>query len=336
MLSVENLTIGYDHRKSGKKIVQQSLNLRMGAGEFICLLGPNGCGKSTLLRTMAGIQPSLGGCAKLDGVSVDSISLRERSRLLALVLTEPIETLGMRVRELVALGRNPFTGFLGRLSQEDTKRVDESLAQVNLAHKSESTLFELSDGERQRALIAKALAQDAPMIFLDEPTAHLDLPNRVEIMMLLHRLAHEMGKCVLISTHELELAMQVADRIVLMKPEVAGVVDGIPESLVVDGHLQGVFINSSVRFDPYSGTFLMNHKVRGSVAVVSRGEGYLTFWSERALARLGFEIDSEAALRVSVDERHSTWTVDTARGSYQAGSIAEMLMLLVEEYNVDI
>ncbi|MGL4993876.1 MAG: ABC transporter ATP-binding protein [Bacteroidales bacterium] len=331
MLRVEELTIGYDHRARGREIVQQSLCFDMAAGEFVCLLGPNGCGKSTLLRTMAGIQPNLGGRVLLDGVAVGSLPIKERSRLLALVLTDPIETLGMRVRELVALGRNPFTGFLGRLTQEDEQRVEQSLAQVNLSHKSESTLFELSDGERQRALIAKALAQDAPIIFLDEPTAHLDLPNRVEIMMLLHRLAHEMHKCVLISTHELELAMQVADRIVLMKPQAGGVVDGLPETLVVEGHLQGVFMNSSVRFDPYTGTFLMNHKVRGSVSVVSRGEGFLTFWSERALARLGFVVDSEATLRVCVDERHSYWTIDTPRGSFKAGSMAEMLDVLVIE-----
>lgn len=299
----------------------------MGRGEMICLLGPNGCGKSTLLRTVAGLQPALSGSVQLVGEELASISISERSRILSLVLTDPIETLGMRVSELVSLGRNPFTGFLGRLSASDELRVNEALEQVNLSSKREQSLFELSDGERQRALIAKALAQDTPIIFLDEPTAHLDLPNRVEIMLLLHHLAQDMGKTILISTHELELALQVADRILLMKPN-GGVVDDIPESLVVSGALQQVFRNPAVRFDPFSGTFLLNHPLRGTLSVVTHGEGYLSFWTERALSRIGFRIAADSLLVVQVDEQKKSWRVEIGDASQSTGSLANLLEIV--------
>ena len=200
-VSTNNLTIGY-----GTKAVQRNLSFALNAGELVCMLGRNGCGKSTLLRTLAGLQPALSGTYEIGDVAV--------------VLTDKLSLENTTVREVVALGRYPYTSFLGGLTAEDEQVIEESLTQV-LGDKTPSSfhlsLFNsLSDGEKQRVLIAKALAQQTPVILLDEPTAHLDLPNRILVLQLLRRLAHEQGKTILISTHELELALRLSDRILLM------------------------------------------------------------------------------------------------------------------------
>jgi iron complex transport system ATP-binding protein len=197
---ISDLSIGY-----GEKIVQSHLTLRLERGEMVCMLGRNGCGKSTLLRTLAGLQPALGGTFSIDDVAV--------------VLTDKLRLDNTSVRDVVAMGRYPYTSFLGALTTADEVIVDTSLNEVfgNQWSQFSGQLFNsLSDGEKQRVLIAKALAQQTPVILLDEPTAHLDLPNRILVLQLLRRLAHEQGKTILISTHELELAMHLSDRILLM------------------------------------------------------------------------------------------------------------------------
>ena len=210
-VSTNKLTIGYgENRREAngerRKIVQRDLTFSLNAGELVCMLGRNGCGKSTLLRTLAGLQPALGGTYEIGDVAV--------------VLTDKLSLENTTVREVVALGRYPYTSFLGGLTAEDEQVIDESLTQV-LGYKTPSSFYlslfnSLSDGEKQRVLIAKALAQQTPIILLDEPTAHLDLPNRILVLQLLRRLAHEQGKTILISTHELELALRLSDRILLL------------------------------------------------------------------------------------------------------------------------
>ena len=183
------------------KIVQHNLSLSLNQGEMVCMLGRNGCGKSTLLRTIAGLQPALDGAYKIDDVAV--------------VLTDRLILDNTSVREVVAMGRYPYTSFLGALTPEDDRIIDEAMREVGIPN-GDDAFNALSDGEKQRVLIAKALAQQTPVILLDEPTAHLDLPNRIMILRLLRRLAHEQGKTILISTHELELALHLSDRILLM------------------------------------------------------------------------------------------------------------------------
>ena len=222
-ISTNNLTIGYQNTRGGEPtIIQRNLSFSLHAGEMVCMLGPNGCGKSTLLRTLAGLQNDVR-CTK-DDVRCTKDDVRCTKDKIALVLTERLSMENTTVHDVVALGRYPYTSFLDGLNQEDERIIAESLEQVGVPPHEMHTFFNAhSDGEKQRILIAKALAQQTPIILLDEPTAHLDLPHRILILRLLRRLAHEQGKTILISTHELELALSLSDRILLMFPKGQGV-----------------------------------------------------------------------------------------------------------------
>ncbi|MEE1070644.1 MAG: ABC transporter ATP-binding protein [Paludibacteraceae bacterium] len=214
-ISTNNLTIGYKNTRGGEPtIIQRNLSFSLHASEMVCMLGPNGCGKSTLLRTLAGLQ---------EAVSSEK-GVQSNENKIALVLTERLSMENTTVHDVVALGRYPYTSFLDGLSADDERIIVESLEQVGVPPHEMHTFFNAhSDGEKQRILIAKALAQQTPIILLDEPTAHLDLPHRILILRLLRRLAHEQGKTILISTHELELALALSDRILLMFPKGQGV-----------------------------------------------------------------------------------------------------------------
>lgn len=208
-ISTNNLTIGYDHH-----VVQRDLKFELHPGEMVCMLGPNGCGKSTLLRTLAGLQPALDGSFKLQ-----SSEFLIQNSSIALVLTERLSIENTTVHDVVAMGRYPYTSFLGGLSPKDEQIIEQSLTDVGLSGSAHTFFNDHSDGEKQRTLIAKALAQETPIILLDEPTAHLDLPNRIRVLQLLRRVAREQNKTILISTHELDLAIKLADRIMLMTPQ---------------------------------------------------------------------------------------------------------------------
>jgi len=227
-ISTNSLTIGYRIASGTEYPVQTDLNFSLLTGEMVCMLGPNGCGKSTLLRTLAGLQPALSGEYKIQNSDRPEKSV-------ALVLTERLSMDNTTVHDVVAMGRYPYTSFLGGLSEQDERIIAESLEAVGfdlLALNSSHSPFNAhSDGEKQRILIAKALAQQTPIILLDEPTAHLDLPHRILILRLLRQLSHEQGKTVLISTHELDLALALSDRILLMSPAGRGIQLDTPEAL---------------------------------------------------------------------------------------------------------
>lgn len=205
-----NLSIGY-----GAHVVQSGLTFALQRGEMVCMLGQNGCGKSTLLRTLAGLQPALGGVYTI----CDAAPQADIARYIALVLTERLSIENSTVHDVVAMGRYPYTSFWGGLSGADEQIVAWALEAVGLSKEAQTFFNSHSDGEKQRVLIAKALAQQTPVILLDEPTAHLDLPNRIRTLQLLRCLAHEQNKMVLISTHELDLALSLSDRILLMTPD---------------------------------------------------------------------------------------------------------------------
>ena len=251
ILVTENLAVGYPGRKrQSAKTVLSDLNLTLPQGSLTLLIGANGSGKSTLLRTISGAQMPLSGQVFIKGEAIDEISLRERAKLLALVYTDRTGGGGLTVGELVGLGRQPYTGFIGRLSSEDRDAVNAAMMAVGIAHKADNFTATLSDGERQKAMIARALAQQTPLIILDEPTAFLDIASRLEIMQLLGRLANEEGKTILLSTHDIASAIGVADRLWVVDAAERTVVQGEVTTLLGDGTMEKVFPDRPVTFNP--------------------------------------------------------------------------------------
>ena len=216
MIQCNNISIGY-----GTRVIQHDLSFVLPDGELTALLGANGCGKSTLLRTLAGLQPALNG----------SYSPIPNEKNVALVLTERVSVESATIRDVVAMGRYPYTSFLGGLTVDDERMVARALEQVGLTEIADTFYNDHSDGEKQHVLIAKALAQQTPVILLDEPTAHLDLPSRIKTLNLLRDIAHEQNKTILISTHELDLAMRTADSVLLMFPKGKGLALDTPQQL---------------------------------------------------------------------------------------------------------
>jgi iron complex transport system ATP-binding protein len=245
------------------------LSFNLPGGELTCLLGANGTGKSTLLRTLSASQPALSGTLTLLGKPLNTYTEQERSRSIGVVLTDRTQVGGLTVYELVSLGRQPYTGFFGRLSQEDRTTINRALLSVGMVHKAQSYIAELSDGERQKAMIAKALVQECPLILLDEPTAFLDVVSRIEILKLLKRIAIEGSKGILLSTHDVEQALVLADRLWLLTSE--GLQTGMTEELILSGTLNSLFRRTDMHVD-IDGQRIMLYRERSlSATLADRG-----------------------------------------------------------------
>ena len=290
LLETRNLAIGYK-----KRTLAEKLTLQLHAGELVCLIGRNGTGKSTLLRTLAGLQSCLGGQITVLNRDLRKTSRQRRARAISVVLSGgDADCDSFTVRQIAALGRFPYTGWLGRLSADDNAVIQNALEQVDLLKKADSPFGELSDGERQRAMIARALAQNTELILLDEPTAHLDLPNKAALLLLLRQLAKNTGKAILLSIHELELSLQTADKIWLL--EDSRIARGVPEDLVLAGSVAEAFRSNRFHFDENTGTFRMDYPERGVIRV--SGEGMQAEWTRRALERDGYRIRPDAVWEV--------------------------------------
>ncbi len=328
-LRADGLAIGYNALTERRKVVADDLGLSVAQGEFICLLGPNGAGKSTLLRTLAGLQEKLGGTITVDGNDLDRMPASERARTISVVVTERAAAPSLRVYELVASGRHPHTGWFGSLSDRDERLVAESLEQANAAAFAERLLGDLSDGERQRVMIARALAQTPKLLLLDEITAFLDLPSRVSVMSLLRRMARERQCCVVLSSHDLDLSLRLADRIWLM-PGDGTLTLGAPEDLALADAFANVFDTDEVRFDKESATFALEppHGVRVAV----HGDGNQAAWARRALTRGGYlpatEIDGASAeLHANIDSR-PLWSLTIGRTTTDHVSLESVIAQL--------
>jgi len=236
---LNDLTTGYAD-KHGAKAISSHLNAQLQQGKLTCMLGPNGAGKSTLLRTMAAFQPALEGQIVLNGRELAAYTMPELARQISIVLTDSPKNMNMTVEEVVSLGRSPYTGFWGRLHSEDWKAVNESLRLIGIEDFRQRKLSSLSDGERQKVMIAKSITQETPIIFLDEPTAFLDYPSKVRTMLLLHRLTRVLGKTVFLSTHDMEHALWIADEIWLLDRE-KGLTTGTPQELSASGQIGRYF-----------------------------------------------------------------------------------------------
>lgn len=286
---LRNLSIGY-HCKNDNKLVASDLNATIYSEELTCLLGANGVGKSTLLRTLSAFQPKLGGEIRVLGRELETYSDKELSTTLGVVLTDKCDIRNMTVRELVGMGRSPYTGFWGKLSKKDKQIVDDSISLVRIQELGSRMVHALSDGERQKAMIAKALAQGTPVIYLDEPTAFLDFPSKVEIMQLLHVLTRKTHKTIFMSTHDLELALQIADRVWLMD-RTNGVHTGTPEDLALSGHLSRFFARKGILFDKETGLFRMDNQYTRKIGLKGKGPKYAMV--RKALQRNGIWADRQ-------------------------------------------
>ncbi|WP_195715299.1 ABC transporter ATP-binding protein [Ancylomarina sp. 16SWW S1-10-2] len=300
LLQVKDLAIGY-----GSKLVADKLSANIPSGELICLLGSNGTGKSTLIRSICGFQPILSGSVLLNQLEVKNLGTRELSKLIAVVLTDRVVVPNATVEELVGYGRSPYTGMLGRLNVADKIIVQNAISECGIAHKKDSPLSSLSDGERQKAFIAKALAQDTPLIILDEPTAFLDLSARVEIMQLLRNIANSSGKSILMSTHDLDLALQLSDRLWLLQ-QGGPLLTGSPEDLLLQNAFQSMFKHKGIEFDNKTGLFTVKHSQHSEMAV--KGHGFEYVLLRRAFARNGVKT-------ISKKEEDSTWLEVCKNGS---------------------
>ena len=252
ILSAQNLSIGYQNKK-GHSGIAHGINLHLKEGKLIALIGANGIGKSTLLKTLTAIQKPLAGAVLLNGKNVTDYSAEALAQQLSIVLTESLPPSNLTIYELVALGRQPYTNWLGTLSAEDTEQIEKAIQLTQLSHLIHKKHFEVSDGQLQKALIARALAQDTPLIILDEPTTHLDLLHKVSLLKLLKKLSAETGKCIFYSTHDLDLALKLSDEIVVMTPGKA--VQGIPQELIQQKAFDNIFNDSSIHFDAGKGGF---------------------------------------------------------------------------------
>ena len=246
-IRLRNLSIGYRMKGSDVKVVAHDINAGLLSGELTCLIGSNGIGKSTLLRTLSAFQPRLDGDIVINGKNIDEYSDKQLARTIGVVLTTKPDVQNMSVTELVGLGRSPYTGFWGNLSEDDNRIVDDAIEMVNIGNLKHRMIQTLSDGERQKVMIAKALAQQTPVIFLDEPTAFLDYPSKVEMMQLLNRLSREADKTIFLSTHDLELALQIADTVWLMTSE--NIAIGTPAELSESGELSKFIERKGIVFN---------------------------------------------------------------------------------------
>ena len=259
-IQIESLSTGY-RSKNNVTIVAHDINATIHGGELTCLLGPNGAGKSTLLRTLSAFLPPVKGNITIMGRNLRDYSDRELSKTIGVVLTEKTDLKNMTVEDLIGLGRSPYTGFWGTLHQQDRDIVAKAIEMVGVGPLKDRMIQTLSDGERQKVMIAKALAQETPVIFLDEPTAFLDFPSKVEIMQLLHTLSRTTGKTIFLSTHDLELALQIADTIWLMDRQ-KGVMIGTPDELATNGSLNSFFTQGGIEFQI--------HNVDGSLCIIPK------------------------------------------------------------------
>lgn len=327
-IHIKKLTIGYTG-KGNIKTVAENIDATIHSGELTCLLGANGVGKSTLLRTLSGFQHPLGGEIEIMGKRLEDYTDKELATVIGVVLTEKCDLRNMTVEELVGMGRSPYTGFWGRLGKTDRQVVDKAISMVKIENLRHNMMHRLSDGERQKVMIAKALAQETPVIFLDEPTAFLDFPSKVEIMQLLQHLSRSMNKTIFLSTHDLELALQIADKIWLMDRQ-KGVTIGTPEDLSLDGYLSSFFMHRGISFDMESGLFRIDNEFRKQIRLTGKGNRFAM--ARKALQRNGIHADTGCVSDCWIDagdENSRNFIVHTSDNqTVSAHNIEEMLQIV--------
>jgi iron complex transport system ATP-binding protein len=301
IIQLQKLTVGYENNS-----VLSGITLNLWPGRLTCFMGPNGAGKSTLIKTICQFLPPVKGDIIIDNKSITTWNARDLAKILSVVLTDTLNAGQLTGKELVAAGRYPYTGWSGRLSDEDWSVVDNAMHKTGTTALSDIPFYKMSDGQRQKIMIARALCQETPLIILDEPTAHLDLNNRVAIVSLLRSLAHTENRAILMATHELDLALQMADELWLAETG-GSITQGIPEDLVLDGSIDQVF-----KFKGYDLKTGSVHPQKTGRFVMLKGEGFLYLWTKNALERNGFEIVSDGAplVEITYEDEERAWHFD--------------------------
>ncbi|MBX9808511.1 MAG: ABC transporter ATP-binding protein [Flavobacteriaceae bacterium] len=254
ILQASKISIGYTSRKA-KNIIASDIDLSLEKGKLIALIGANGIGKSTLLRTITGIQKPLSGTVFLNEKNIHELDALTLAQNLSVVLTEKLPPSNLTVWELIALGRQPYTNWIGTLTDNDIAKINEAIELTQIGDLTQKRHYEISDGQLQIVLIARALAQDTPLIILDEPTTHLDLSHKVVLFKLLKKLTQETGKCILFSTHDIDMSIQLSDEMIIMTPEKT--VQDQPCNLISKGSFNSLFQNENIVFDSKKGKFVI-------------------------------------------------------------------------------
>lgn len=295
LVTIKNVSVGYDQSNP----ILYHLNLALYSGELVCFMGPNGIGKSSLIKTLLGLLPVLQG-------SLEFSETQPMERLMSAVLTDRVQHPQLIAEDLITMGRYPYLDWRLKLQESDLSKIEFAIHETNIQHLRHRKISELSDGQMQMVMIARALAQDTPILLLDEPTAHLDLNNRVEIMNLLKRLSRETNRAILIATHELDLALQTADKVWIAGQDKT-IRAGIPEDLVLNGSFDQVFKFKG--YDLKTGKIL--HEDFRNKSVAAKGNGYALLWTRNALERNGYSVREDAPIIVKViaSESNIKWVI---------------------------
>jgi iron complex transport system ATP-binding protein len=322
-LQTYKLAVGYKQRP-----LIEDVNLEAKASQVIGLLGTNGSGKSTLLRTIMGLLPALSGKLELMGENPAGLSQREKARLVSYVGASESLPSNLHVYELVSFGRYPHSGLMSRQTREDIIKQERAMEQMQVEHLAGRQLGEISDGERQRSMIARALAQDTPLIILDEPAAHLDIQNRYELMRLLRDLAENSNKCILFSSHDLEIALNHTDMLWMINEK--RMLSGLPEDLVLNGQIDRLVPSTEITFDPAQAKFVMPVKPRQTVCV--KGTGDIYQWTCHALNRYGFDTkcNKSAGMYVIIKENDAkqVWQLEFQGETISCSSIEQLVLTI--------
>jgi iron complex transport system ATP-binding protein len=327
ILSLNSLKIGYISGRNNN-VLLPPLNASANKGELIAVIGRNGIGKSTLLRTMTGIQQSLGGDIIYDGRKIKDYSRADLAQKVGYISTDIVKVTNMSVYDLVSLGRFPHTNWFGKIGSKDHEIIMDAIEKTSMSAFCNRYVSELSDGERQKAMIARILAQDAGIMIMDEPTAFLDMGSKYEILHLMHQLSQKSDKTIIFSTHDLHMAISQSDKIWLILDKQLR--EGAPEDLMIDGAFDHLFESSSVQFNSETGTFSFREEEKGSLFI--EGDGVVRHWTEEAVIRAGFSISKVKItpyIKV-ISGANKSWQLISENSTEEFNSIYELIRYLGE------
>ncbi len=330
LLQARNISIGYKIGKQ-RKIVLSNINLLSNQKQTIAMIGENGVGKSTLLRTIAGLQSIINGDLLINNKNIANYKQHEIAKLISYVSTSNNNLPNLTVSELISLGRFPHTNWIGKLEHEDKKIINNSLELTEINHLLNKKITEISDGEKQRVMIARAFTQNTDIIILDEPTAFLDLANKHHLSFIINKLSKEENKLVIFSTHDLNIAIKYADIIWLMLED--KIIVGAPEDLILNNHFSNIFKNKKVKFDNFNADFCFDKKIINSINIVNNTDSEVHLhWTKKAVERIGYQVDQNANAQIIITkETDFFWKLNYNNKTEICTTIQELIYLMKDK-----